>query len=95
MTGRIFFCAENVRVSSDAVTVDGRAFPLRELDGARTRRIGRWFWECHEVILSTRRKEEILLLRHRNAYFSYQLARAIEAAVAEQRAADDVAVLSA
>jgi hypothetical protein len=95
MTGRIFFRAENVKVSSHAVTVGGGAFPIEELSGVRGRRVGRWFWESYEVILSRRVGEDVRVLRHRNAYFAFQLVRAIEAALVEQRVAERGAALSA
>jgi hypothetical protein len=95
MIGRVFFCAENVTVSSQTVTAGQMVFPIQDLCGARTRRVGRWFWEAHEVIVELRYKDEVILLKHRNAYFAYQLVRAIESALSEQRDAAGAQVLSA
>jgi hypothetical protein len=86
MMPKIFFCADDVLVSSDAVSAGGCEFPLSELRGVCSRRASALFGESYEVILSHRLLREVSLLRHRNAYFVFQLVKAIESALAQQRA---------
>jgi len=86
--GQVFFCAENVIVSSEAITVDGRSSALTDLRGVRARRIRRWLLPSYEVVLARVHEKEVVLLRHRDCYFTFQLVRAIESALSAQRGAE-------
>lgn len=80
---KVFFCADNVLVSSSVISVGLSEFPLTDLQGVRSRRVRALFGDSYEVILAHRLLREVMLLRHRNAYFVFQLVKAIEAALEE------------
>jgi len=90
MAERVYFAAENVIVSSAAVSVGRHIYLLRDLAGARSERIRfRWWrvatiaaaWQPYTVFLRTRGGREFRVLRHRNAYFTFQMTHAIQAAL--------------
>jgi hypothetical protein len=85
---KIFFCADDVLVSSEAITAGDCEFPLNDLRGVRSRRVRTLFGDSYEILLAHWLLREVPLLRHRNAYFVFQLVKAIEAALASQRASE-------
>jgi hypothetical protein len=83
---RVFFHAENVMVSSEAVTIGTQVYPIRQLVDARSRRTRHWLREVFELILTHEANHEVAALRHRNGYFIFQLVHAIHAALEARRA---------
>jgi len=81
MGARVFFHAENVIVSSLAVTVGNKSYAVAEVSSARSRRIRRWFRDSFELRLTLRDRGEETVLTHRNGYFVFQLVNAIESAL--------------
>jgi hypothetical protein len=85
MGTRVFFHAEDVIVSSEAVTVGATRYPIQKLIDARSRHTRRWFREFFELVLIHGAAEEVTVLRHRNGYFIFQLVHAIHAALEDHR----------
>lgn len=81
-------------VSSEAVTIGPGRYPIEELIDARSRRTRRWFREYFELVLTRGAAEEVVVLRHRNSYFIFQLVHAIHAAL-DHRARPLVSAMSA
>jgi hypothetical protein len=86
MPGRIFFRDECASVTSGEVAIGKAVYPMEKIHSARAlrRRSVLNLVGLHQyVLLITTASGEREVLRHRNGYLIFQLAKAIEAALRE------------
>jgi hypothetical protein len=86
MPRRIFFRDECASVTSTELVVGKTTFPLQEIQSARGYRRRRFLnlrtFEQYALLITTTAGEQEVL-RHRNGYLIFQLAKAIESALRE------------
>lgn len=91
MRRKIYFCNEETVVSGVAITTPKGAFALSEIAVVRTERLRpAWLgplgvvFERYALVLTDHAGRERCALRHRNAYFVFQLMHAVEAAIQDE-----------
>ena len=85
MPGRIFFRNEEVTVSSTEVVIGQTTFRIGDILSVRGARVRVRLLPVtrYTLLISTAADGEMERLRHREAYFIFQLVNAIQAAMAE------------